>query len=457
MEDKRDIFSLANNSLRFAERRNASLKNIEIFFCKNKYFNIEIEENSVKNSEIGNDEGVSIRVIDNRGSLGFAFTNNIEKKSIEKIIKIAIKMMSAGTDDPDFKGLPKKYESYPNVIGLFDKNLKDMKIEDSLIHVEELIEVCNNDKLAISQSANFTSNYSKTYIFNSHGLEVQGKDTTCAISSNIIVKNKVKNETSFGYDWQTERSLKNINAKKIALNALEDAKRNLNRIKIKSMKVPLVLTPNGSISLILNPIASAINGETFQYKRSFLVDKRNEIIGSKYLNIADNALIDGAVGSSYFDGEGVPCQNKKIIEDGRFLKAGLLHNSYTAAKDGIESTGNASRNSYSSIPSIGVTNFIMNPGDFTKEELISDIKEGIILDYTGDSANISTGDFSGLILHGNLIKNGVIKESLNETMFGINLLDLFRNIDAVSKEFKIYGSSQAPYVRIKDVRIIGAA
>jgi PmbA protein len=79
-----------------------------------------------------------------------------------------------------------------------------------------------------------------------------------------------------------------------------------------------------------------------------------------------------------------------------------------------------------------------------------------LFDYTGDSPNIATGDFSGLILHGNLIKNGEIKEPLNETMVGINLLDLFKNIDAVSREFKTYGSLQAPYVRVKDVQIIGA-
>jgi len=42
-------------------------------------------------------------------------------------------------------------------------------------------------------------------------------------------------------------------------------------------------------------------------------------------------------------------------------------------------------------------------------------------------------------------------------MFGINLFDLFKNIDAVSKECKTYGRYQAPYVRIKDVQIIGAA
>ncbi|MBA7542684.1 Metalloprotease PmbA [subsurface metagenome] len=322
-------------------------------------------------------------------------------------------------------------------------------------YVNILIEVCEQDELAISQSGSFISNYTKTNIFNSNGLEVSGKDTSCSLSSHIIVKDKISKETSDGYEWQSERTIKRLKAFDVAKTALEEAKRNLNRKKIKSMKVPIILSPKGTIQLIMRPIASAINGESFQYKRTFLVDKRDEIIGSKYLNIEDNGLIDGAVGSAIFDGEGVPCKNKKIFEKGKFLKTGLLHNSYTAGKEGVESTGNASRGSYNSIPSIGATNFIMPNGDITIKEMIKDVKEGILFDYTGDTPNISTGDFSGLILHGNLIVNGEVKEPLNETMIGINLVDLFKNIKAVSKEFKIYGAFQAPYVRVKNVQIIG--
>ncbi len=456
MESDYDIYNLANHVFKLIDDKANKLTRAEIFFEKNKYINIDIEENSVKNSEIGEDHGLSIRVIDKNGALGFAFSNKIEKKIVEEICKTALKMMNVSTPDPDFYDLPSSHQNYPEINGLFDKNLKEMQLEDSLGYINTLIEVCDQDDLAISQSGSFLSNYSKTYIFNSNGLEISGKETSCSISSHIIVKDKVSNETSFGYEWQSERTLKHLNPFKIANTALEEAKRNLQRKKIRNMRCPIILTPKGTIQLILRPIASAINGETFQYKRSFLVDKRNKVIGSAYLNIDDNGIIDGAVGSAIFDGEGVPCKNKKIFESGKFLKTGLLHNSYTAGKEGVESTGNASRSSYSSIPSISITNFIMQNGEMSVEEIREDVKEGILFDYTGDSPNISTGDFSGLILHGNLIVNGEIKDPLNETMIGINLLDLFKNIDAVSREFKKYGSLQAPYVRVKDVQIIGA-
>jgi PmbA protein len=365
-------------------------------------------------------------------------------------------MMKSGTEDPDFKSLPPSFTNYANVKNLYDENIENLTIEDSIGYVDDIITTCNEDDLAISQSGGFISNSSKNYIFNTNGLNANGKGTICTLSSNVIVKDKVSKDTTFGFNYQSERCLKKINSVNVINKALKNAKRNLNRKKIKSIKCPLVLTPHGTISLILKPVAQAINAETFQYNRSFLVNKRETMIGNQNLTIEDNGLIDGAVGSANFDGEGVPCKNKTIIDKGKFLKTGLLHNSYTAGKEGVESTGNASRFSYNSVPSIGITNCIMKPGDISSEQVIKDIKKGILLNYTGDRPNISTGDFSGLILQGNLIINGEIKEPLNETLIGINLLDLFTKIESVSKELMTYGAFQAPYVKIEEVSIIGS-
>ena len=128
--------------------------------------NIEIEENSVKNAEIGSDEGISIRAINKRGSLGFAFTNRLGKKSVQNMVKTAVKMMNAGIEDIDFKNLPSQYSKYPKVKDLFDSDLKNLQIEDAVKYSEDLIKICDEDELAISQSANFVSNYSKRYILN---------------------------------------------------------------------------------------------------------------------------------------------------------------------------------------------------------------------------------------------------------------------------------------------------
>jgi PmbA protein len=452
-KNEKNFFEYGEYGLKIAE----NLKNIkccELFFQKTKSYEIGLEKNSIKDCDISENFGFSTRVFDERGSLGFSYSNNVSKKNIEKTISTAVKMMKAGSPNSEFKDIAQPAKSYPNVSGLFDKTTKNLNLEKPFELIEEMIKISSDDKHVITHSGEFSLSYSKYLIFNTNGVEAHSKETAVSLSSSIVVKNQNNNETGNGYHWQVERNYEKLNASEVVLKALEMAKTNLNRITADTMKAPLILTPKGVITLILNSIASATNAEAFQYNRSFLVGKLNQSIGTDLLNIEDNGLINGATGSSSFDAEGVPCQNKKIIDNGTFLT--LLHNTYTAGKDDVESTGNAQRNSFYSTPYIGAKNLMFKPGDFSREELFEDIKLGIILDATADSPNLATGDFSGLIMNGNIIRNGEIQESLNETMIGINLLDLFNRIERVSKDYEVYGSRTAAYVKISSVQISGS-
>ena len=62
-----DIYQLATHGFNTLNKYESTLKCAEFFFGLNQYLTIEIEENSIKNSEIGSDEGVSIRAIGRNG------------------------------------------------------------------------------------------------------------------------------------------------------------------------------------------------------------------------------------------------------------------------------------------------------------------------------------------------------------------------------------------------------
>ena len=123
---------------------------------------------------------------------------------------------------------------------LYDSNIQSLTIDDSIDYVTELIRICDDDELAISQSANFTASTSKNNIFNTNGLKIEGEETTCSISSHIIVKDKITDQTSNGFEYQSERFLKNIDSTLVVNTALDKAKQNLNRIKIKSTRSPII-------------------------------------------------------------------------------------------------------------------------------------------------------------------------------------------------------------------------
>ncbi|MHA2326737.1 MAG: PmbA/TldA family metallopeptidase [Promethearchaeota archaeon] len=114
MESEIDIFDLAYHGLKVIEQKALDLKCAEIFFEKNRYISLEIEENSISSSETGDDNGVSIRVINKKGALGFAFSNILKKETIDDLCNISLKMMNVSTPDPDFYNLPASYQRYPN-------------------------------------------------------------------------------------------------------------------------------------------------------------------------------------------------------------------------------------------------------------------------------------------------------------------------------------------------------
>jgi hypothetical protein len=267
---------------------------------------------------------------------------------------------------------------------------------------------------------------------------------------------KGSKENSNGGDFQNYIYFKPLKQEMNTIfnTAYEKAIKGLNKTKIDTGSYPVMLSPDAVGLLIEEPITTGINGELVFQKRSFLLDKINQNIGSEELTIIDDPWLAEGVSTSAFDCEGTPTRPLKIIENG-ILKS-FIHNTYSAYLLNTESTGHASRDLYSASIGIDVSNIIVQPGTIPKEEMISDIKRGIYLDNTYDSPNIVTGEFSGLITNGYLIENGSIGKCLRETMFGINLLELFSNIKAISKETTRISASYLPYISINKMTISGA-
>ena len=123
--------------------------------------------------------------------------------------------------------------------------------------------------------------------------------------------------------------------------------------------MPVVLDPYVA-TRFCGIIASMVNAEAVQKGKSLLAGKVGEQVASSCLSIVDQALLPDGIGSYRFDSEGVPAQNKTIIENG--VLNTYLHNTYTAGKEGGKSTGNAQRGSFRGLPGVGSSNFSVVPG-----------------------------------------------------------------------------------------------
>jgi len=155
-----------------------------------------------------------------------------------------------------------------------------------------------------------------------------------------------------------------------------------------------------------------------------------------------------------FDDEGVPTKTTIIINKG-ILKT-YLHNTSTAKKHKIKTTGNAG------LIAPEPTNIILKPGKYSKESLFKNVRNGLYVTniwYTRFQ-NFLTGDFSTIPRDGIfLIKNGEIVRSLKGIRISDNLQRILLNVIKISNKpewIQRWTSENpvlTPYVIVKDVNV----
>jgi PmbA protein len=160
-----------------------------------------------------------------------------------------------------------------------------------------------------------------------------------------------------------------------------------------------------------------------------------------------------------FDLEGVPTRRTAIIQRG-ILKT-YLHNTSTAKRFKTKTTGNAG------LISPEPHAVFVKPGDWSRDEIFSEVKDGLWLTNTWYTRYQSyvTGDLSTIprdgIFH---IRKGEVVETWKDVRLTDNLIRLMRNVVALSdrtEQMMWWGEVSipnfVPYALIKDVNITRSA
>ena len=210
------------------------------------------------------------------------------------------------------------------------------------------------------------------------------------------------------------------------------------------------------MSSILETFTSPFNADVAQKGMSLLKGKEGEIIASDKVTIIDNPLMKDGLASVGFDDEGVATYKKEIIKDGKLIT--LMHNLKTAYKQGVKTTGNGFKASYSSPVSISPTNFYIEPGTKSLEELFKGVNDGLYITEVGGlhaGANSVSGDFS-LVCKGFLIEEGNKGKPVEEITVAGNFFNLLKDIEEVGADLKFPMSSVgSPSVIIRELSVAG--
>ncbi len=435
------MMGILEYTIKRAEEEGAS--QAEAFFSRKTELQVRAERGEVKLGERRTDSGIGIRLAMKRkggSSLAFTFTTDFSKSVLSKAVTRALKTCRVRKPDPDFRGFSDK-KAYGEVAEIYDKRIPGLPPEDAIDLVSRQMETASADKRAETVRGLTFLLTNEIAVANSLG--VSGNYKASGFYSYVYVLAKEADSSGVGFDdysscfWDEEVPVK------IAEESLKLAIQQLHPKSIKGGKMDLVIAPDALSNLLIYTLVQEVRADRVQRQQSPLLGKLNQQIASEALTAIDDGRVPRATGSKLFDDEGVPATKTPIIEKG--VLRSFLYDTYTARKENRESTGNALRDAllqlvpkYRLEPFIGPTNIVIEAGTTSEDEIIEDVKNGIITkDFIGaHTSNPQSGTFSIAPYAASKIENGEIKHPIKEAMIGGDILTLLKNVETVGNDVK---------------------
>jgi len=297
----------------------------------------------------------------------------------------------------------------------------------------------------------FGEGVSHSALLNSHGIEEEFSGTHSSLGAAFLAeKDGERQEGSFGLsrrfgkDISWDRVFDEAAARTIAL---------LGGKPMTTGKIPVVFDPTVACEF-LSLISSMICADSVQKGKSPFKGRVGETVASSLISIIDDGTLEGGLATSPADDEGVPTQRTPVISKGKLNT--FLYDTYSALKEGTLSTGNASRGGFKSSPSSGISNFFLEAGQTSREEILKTTTGLYLYDVMGlHMADPVSGEFSVGVM-GARLENGEFKEGVRGVTLAGNLLDLLKNIDALGSDLTFFGSMGSPTFRVSGLTISGA-
>lgn len=408
-----------------------------------------VENNDLKQVKSHKSESIGIRVFV-KHSLGFASVNSLEKEKILDAVGRAIKIAKVSPRDRN-NALPGK-NSVSMLKGIYDKNAEGFEPADATKCAIEMLKGAKSCDHRVSvDSGTFNSSVLTHALCNSNNIECEERISvfSWSIMGMALDGNDVSN---FDFQFNGTHSVNGIDVVTTAGDFATTVIKSLNARKIDSLKGSMLLSPNAVYELILGDLAFAINSNSVQKKMSGFAEKVGKKVASNDLTVVDDATFTDGLAAESFDREGVGHKKNVIIDKGVLKR--YIYNTYTASKDRVKSTGNASGGT-TSPPSVGSTNLIIERGNNDLDDLIGEIKKGVMINRFSGNVNPVNGDFSGVVKGGHLIENGNIVCPVKEVMVAGNIFDSLKNISGLSRERKKVFDSLLPYVAVEGISFTG--
>jgi predicted Zn-dependent protease len=304
----------------------------------------------------------------------------------------------------------------------------------------------------------------ETLLENSTGLRKEKTETYFYIELAL----KVSSGTELAEFWPRKfsRTIDALIPDKILPKWIQLAKDTLKAKMPVTQKMAVILNPESVCDLLVPTIGFHALGE-MKFKKQSLLNKE-DVIASDCLTVQDDGLCDFGLLSSPFDDEGNPQRTTTVIEKGMFKK--YLYDQKYALNMNEKPTGNGLKmlsgmtnimNKHTLSVAGAPTNLSVKPRNTSLENMISEVKNGILIEqFSWLNPDPLSTSFSSEIRNAYEIKNGEYTQALKGGMVSGKVLDMIKNISAISNQQLIESGATAfscisPYIRFEDVQVVG--
>jgi PmbA protein len=400
-------------------------------------------------------QGLAIRAICRKG-VGLSYTNVLSEKTVIQTAIEAFQSAKASKPDKDWPGFPTS-KKYGTPDGTYDNKLATISSEE-LVNVASrmLGETASCDKRVLAAFGSVETSVSSKAVVNSKGLEAFDRGTSIACILGAVARDGDE-VTPICTEFNAER-LHKIDPEFVGREASRRAISSLKAEKIDSGNLTAIFGQMALYALLYYTFINSVKADQVQREQSALKGKIGQKVASERVTIYDDGLMAKGLKTWKFDDEGTPRQKTPIVEKG--ILRHYLYDCYTAKKDELESTGNALRKgqtSYMSTPVIEATNFTVEAGNKSTDDLIGEVDDGVLVHglQGAHSSNPSTGEFSVVATPAWRIKDGEIAGAVKGAMIAGSVFDVLNNISALGNNTRKIEQVVTPWISTDNIKVIG--
>jgi PmbA protein len=432
--------------------RSKGAEEAEVYVSRGSEFTVKVFKGEVESLVSAESRGLGLRTF-REHRVGFAYTSDTDPASLDELVDEALHNGRYNhADDANVLPDPAPIEELTGMYAPELARLDPQRKVDFALELER-VAIGLDPRVRRLGDAVYSDGAGHVELTNTRGFDGAFDRSVAYGVVDAIAEQDGEMQSGFAFTYG--RDLDALDLAAVTKEAVDHAVGLLGARRVKTARVPVVLHPHAA-AMLLGVIGSSFSGDAVLKRRSLLAGKVGQSVASTQVAIVDDARLPTGLASRPFDGEGVRARRVDLIKDG--VLRGYLQNTYTARRSGEQSTGSAVR-SYKSVPEVGVTNLVLQPGVESREALLGRVKSGLHVEQLHglNTVNPVSGEFS-FGLTGHWIRDGQLAEPVRELTVAGNLIGLLTMIVALADDLRFLfagGFCGCPTVLIEELAIGG--